>query len=169
MGKKKGPYKARKANLKMTRLKHRRVLRRILDQIGKGGRANITQAAIAEGYSAKYANSGVLQKTDTWNDLVEKYLPDHLLAKAHIEGLKAKLVKTAADDGTITDEKFYPDHQTRFKFLDSAYKLKKRYDNTINVRGEISRLGDDEIEDRISEIISGIVTALAGEIAKGEK
>lgn len=168
MGKKKGTYKARKAKLKIANLRQRKVLSRIMANIGKGERTSMTQAAIAEGYSANYAKSGVLQKTDTWNDLVEKYLPDDALAQAHIEGLKAKLVKTATDEGQITDEKFYPDHQTRFKFLDSAYKLKKRYDNTINVRGEIGRLGDDEIEDRISGIISGIVTAIAGEIAKGE-
>lgn len=50
-------------------------------------------------------------------------IPDELLYKTHIEGLKAKRIELAQE---------VPDHAVRHKYLDTAYKLKNLYPKESN-------------------------------------
>lgn len=66
---------------------------------------------------------------------IQESLPDDLLAKVHIEGLEA------TRNGRISDDDWgeVPDHSTRHKYLDSAYKLKGLYapEKSISVNVDI--------------------------------
>ena len=72
-------------------------------------------------------------------DAIQEALPDELLAKVHMEGLEAtRLGRLDAEEwGEI------PDHATRHKFLDSAYKIKGKYapEKSINVNVEAEPSG----------------------------
>lgn len=89
---------------------------------------------------------------------MEDYLPDEELAQIHDEGLHA------------ANSRGRPDFYARHKYLDSAYKLKNRYDNTLIIKGKLSGLSDGEIEERVAGIVSGVIGAIAraGKKGKGE-
>lgn len=72
------------------------------------------------GYSPNYAKTGEVKKTKGWQELMEKELPDKMLLKVHKEGLKAK-------------NKRAPDFAVRHKYLDTAYKIKKKTDEGPNI------------------------------------
>ena len=95
------------------------------------------------GYSPNTAiDPSKLTKSDGWQELMEKHLPDRLLAKKHKEGLDASR-KIIVEGTEVAQE---PDYAVRHKYLDSAYKLKGKYvtnesqQNTliINITGEAS-------------------------------
>jgi len=78
------------------------------------------QALLDAGYKPKTARRPtVVKNTKSWAILMERYMPDEKLAKVHNEGLEA-----VSKDG----EK---DYATRHKYLDTAYKIKNKYPNTI--------------------------------------
>jgi hypothetical protein len=118
------------------------------------------------GYSDSYADNAGVTKTKTWEEELEEQLPDSLLLTKHVEGLEADLVKTATHQGSIDDERFYTDFATRFKYLDSGYKLKKKYDESVKIKHQFGELSDEELEGAISGIISDVIGAIAG---KGKK
>lgn len=89
---------------------------------------------------------------------IDERLPDDLLEQVHLEGLRANRVISAnivhgeADEGT-NDFIEVPDHATRHKFLDSAYKIKGSYAaekhtnlniNVTPIYGGISKHNSDE-------------------------
>lgn len=152
---------ARNKKLSMVALKHKAVADRLSENIEKNGnRITVTQAAIDAGYSESYAKSGHLKDTETWEQLMEKYIPDSKLAKVHAEGLEA--VKVGGD----------PEYFARHKYLDSAYKLKKRYDNTLKLKHEFGNLTDEDLEGELARVISRVsegLAALGGEKKKGDK
>ena len=134
---------------------------------GKNGKfKSLRKAAVEAGYSPSYADSGGLTSSQSWQDQLEKALPDSLLLKVHKEGLKAKRTIHATHEGDITDTRKLKDFSVRHKYLEAGYKLKKRYEETINVKGAIGRLSDEEIEERIAEQVSGVIGAIAGKAKK---
>jgi len=142
-------------------------IRKVLKNIGKprksdGKPMTITEAGIEAGYSPSYARSGHLTSTAEWLKQMNLALPDDLLLKVHKEGLKSKTVLYATNDGVISDTKEIPDRTNRHRYLESAYKLKKRYEETINLNGKFTGISDAEIEGRIAGIISGIIGSIAG-------
>ena len=80
------------------------------------------EAMIKANHSLSYSESGQILKTKGWQELMEKYLPDNDLAKVHQEGLNANKVITSHTE----PDKEYPDHPTRHRFLETAYKIKGR-------------------------------------------
>lgn len=87
---------------------------------------NVSKAMIEAGYSPKTAeNPQKLTQSKTWQEYLEEYLPDVKLAKVHSEGLEATKWKMSH---TEPDEEV-PDYAVRHKYLDTAYKLKKRLQN----------------------------------------
>ena len=109
---------------------------------------------VEAGYSPVTADTpSKLTKTKAWQDLMEEYLPDSLLAKKHKELLNAKLKKTTrlANDEVLVEENL--DVQAVSKGLDMAYKLtgkyapeKKELSGTLSL---MSILGDepDDVND----------------------
>src|SRR3990167_6024130 len=90
------------------------------------------QALLSANYSPSYARSGQIKGTAGWNELMEKNLPDNLLARKHREGLNAVVKKPQLVDRDDKGRPVYEyipeeDYSTRHKYLDTAYKLKRRY------------------------------------------
>ena len=80
----------KKKKLGVVALKHKMVLDNLSKKIGKDGKNTFTQAMIDAGYSKTYAESGEIKKKKTWQQLMEIYLPDDLLAEKHYQLLHAK-------------------------------------------------------------------------------
>lgn len=103
---------------------------------------NVSAAMREAGYSPATAkNPKNLTETDIWRELVESKLPDQDLVDAHAEGLKAMRVVSArittSDAGSQTDDFIeVPDYPTRHKYLETAYKLKRRLgpENFTNIQ-----------------------------------
>ena len=95
------------------------------------------------GYSPSYAKSGQIKSTKSWQELLEKNLPDKLLAKVHREGLSATKNQGVGigADGEVQNTKNsneVPDFPTRHKYLDTAYKIKGKLSDKpeVNIKLE---------------------------------
>ena len=67
---------------------------------------------------------------------------------------------------------FAPDVVAKKAGLDMAYKLKKRYDNTITLKHGLANISDEDIDAELSRIVGEVSTGLAalgGEKKKGVK
>lgn len=161
---------------------------------GKEGKKGTLQEAVVDsGYSESYARRGGIKESKAWSETLEEAFPDDYLAEHHKQLMTAHKIEShvfpgSEDDSSImaTIESFgfkvmkirkqgdykrayFPIINDRAKkdALDMAYKLKKRYDNTITIKGAISQLSSEEIEDRISERVSGALRSLAGAASEG--
>ncbi len=81
------------------------------------------------GYSEEVANHPQkVTESRAWDDLMEQYLPDSLLAKKHNELLKAKKKTSIRIDDNIITSTEELDVQAVKAGLDMAYKLKGKYE-----------------------------------------
>jgi len=106
--------------------RHKRVLKKMSKNVG----LTRNDAMVAEGYKKTYIDSGNIAETDSWKLLMEKELPDSLLAKRHKELLnKREVIKEFNDITGLYDKKVIdePDTQAVSKGLEMAYKLKRKY------------------------------------------
>lgn len=93
----------------------------------------VSTAMLEADYSRAMAkNPQKLTESKGWKELMDKHLPDNLLAKKHREGLEAVTNKphlVDRDDKGRPVYEYMPedDYSTRHKYLDSAYKLKGSY------------------------------------------
>lgn len=166
--------------------KHRIVLKNILEN--KGNRSEIKKQLMEMGYSESYIDSGLLKKTQSWQDLMEEFLPDKLLAKGHKKLLTATKLEHMVFPQTINDAEitellkeancnvrkiqrgdglvhvwFWARDNTALKNgLDMAYKLKQKYGN-ITIKHKFSELSDEEIERESATIISEALRLAEGE------
>jgi hypothetical protein len=110
-------------------------------------RGNVSKSMREAGYSEETAkNPKNLTESKGWLELVDVHLADDLLAQVHAEGLAAgrKVFKNNVTTGEIEDLGFEPDFAVRHKYLDTAYKIKKKYsEDTLN------KTLEDEIEEDI--------------------
>lgn len=144
--------KVKNGTAKKPRIKeeHRFLLKKISDGIRNG--KTMGEVMLELGYSESYAkNPNHLKETASWQALTEEQLPDELLTNVH-KGLLTHKEWRARDAG-----------------LDKAYKIKKKYDTTINIKGAITQLSDAEVENRIAELLSGVIGSLAGEGQTGKE
>ena len=77
--------------------------------------------------------------TQTWEEKLEKYLPDDLLLEVLKEGLEA-----IAKKPYMTDEK---DFNVRYKYLETALKIKRKIPSSSNVNVPIQINFRDEKEE----------------------
>lgn len=176
---------ARKIKEGAVRLKHKRVLNKISENIGKSDKkTSVRQALIDEGYSESYADSGQFQKTKTWSELVEYFFPDEELAKTHrellnkmnvehcefpkdendksiieaISGFGFRVVKIVR--GNMCKRAYFSimDGNVAAKALDMAYKLKKKYGADITIKNELENLTYEELEDRLEKAIIDLIS-----------
>ena len=89
---------------------------------------NMGEIMVKAGYSENTAKAPTkLTKSKGWNELMEKYIPDDLLAKKHKELLTIpKKVRTFIK-GDLTNEYEELDSNAVSKGLDMGYKLKGKY------------------------------------------
>src|SRR3990167_5508000 len=113
----------------MATIKQKRAAKKILENPS----LPISRVMREVGYKENTAvDPGNLTRSKGWEELMEKNLPDKLLAKVHLEGLKATEKKPHLIDRDDKGRPVYEyikedDFSTRHKYLDSAYKLKKKY------------------------------------------
>ena len=113
-------------------IKQKQVAKDLLENVGKP----VGKAMLDAGYSPATAkNPDHLTESKGWKELMDEALPDSDLAEVHRNGLHAKkqigalifvkadgTVLNKSDEGMIEVE----DHAVQHKFLETAYKLKKR-------------------------------------------
>lgn len=139
-------------------LKYKLILKKFEENRGDPSKKGTMQEAMVDaGYSKAYARDGVIKNNKTWQDLMEQYFPDDKLARVHDEGLAA-----TTKDGA-------PEYFARHKYLDSAYKLKKRYDNTVTLRGGLNILSGEDLEREISSELGEALSLIAGETQEGSE
>lgn len=123
-------------------LKQRKVAKLLSENIGMP----IGQAMREAGYSQSTSETpGSLTKTETWQQLLERMVPDSKISQVLQEGLEANRVISAINtgkeaSGATTDFIEVPDHAIRHKFLETAAKMKAKFpasehkvDTTIEV------------------------------------
>ena len=159
-------------NAQRTVQRHKKVIKAISENVGTAKTEK--EILLEAGYSESYAESGHIKDTKTWSELLEKALPDELLTKVHTEGLSAvnkihKIVDRDEEGKPVYDFVDVDDYGVRHRYLDTAYKLKKRYDESITVKHGISGISDSELEEKLAGAISGIIGAIAGKGQKGAK
>ncbi len=98
---------------------------------GNGTQAALKNYDVVKPHTAASIASENLTKPDIQRAIAER-LPNDLLEETHLNGLKANKVISANIIYGEADEKTndfieVPDHATRHKFLDTAYKLKNLY------------------------------------------
>jgi hypothetical protein len=107
-------------------------------EVGVNG-GNISKAMKSANYAPSITHATEkLTNSKGWQELMNKFLPDKLLAQKHLEGLEANRIISANITYGEADEKTndfieVPDQATRHKFLDTAYKLKGRYITDDNI------------------------------------
>ncbi|MEK7524509.1 MAG: hypothetical protein AAB588_05790 [Patescibacteria group bacterium] len=169
-------------------LKHRKVLENLGKAREDGKKPTMEQGMIDAGYSPSYARAGQIKDTRAWNELLEVELPDNELTRHHNQLLNLSKIEHMVFPVAATQEQitqlieecgchakrfmfsetqthvwfFAPDGIAKKNALNMAYKLKKRYDNSITIKGKLSGLSDEEIRRRKSEIIAGVIGAIAG-------
>lgn len=77
-------------------------------------------------------------------------IPDELLEKVHLEGLRASDIVSDMQGNTLLEK---PDYSVRHKYLDSAYKLKGSY------APEKKKL---EVDEELLEVIKGRIGNILG-------
>lgn len=95
--------------------------------LAEGGRS-VSRAMREAGYSPKSATKPKkLTESKGFKELLDKYLPDKLLAEKHKELLTIPLKKKRSVNGEVIFEEESLDVQAVSKGLDMAYKLKGAY------------------------------------------
>lgn len=128
------------------RPKHREVLKRMVGNRGLSRK----DAMLEVGYKEGYVDDGNIAKTDSWQELMEKHIPDSLLAKRHKELLnKREVVKEFSHEQGEYVQKVIdqPDTNAVRAGLDMGYKLKGKYaaEKHINLNIPTPLLGGDSI------------------------
>src|SRR3990167_6799305 len=129
------------------RPRHREVLKKISENMG----LSVNRAAKEVGYSESYADSALLQATDSWQELMKEHIPDELLAKRHKELLnKREVIKEYSHEQgeyvqRVTDQ---PETNAVKAGLDMGYILKGKYapEKHFNVNIPVPLLGGDSIK-----------------------
>ena len=95
--------------------------------------STITGAMQNAGYALSTSKrTNKLTRTKGWKELVDKFLPDKLLTRKHLEGLDAVTKKPQLVDRDDKGRPVYEyipedDYSTRFRYLESAYKIRDKY------------------------------------------
>ena len=127
-------------------VRHRKVLKNISENVGKGGQKKSVQAILKEaGYSESYARSGHIKETKSWQNLLDGELPDNLLLKTHKGLLGSK------------------DWRARDSALDKAYKLKKRYGRDYVAINPYKELSDEELEECMEDSLVSLLSSIPNE------
>lgn len=99
-----------------------------LSKLAENG-GNFYQAMVDAGYTPITASTPKkLTNSKGWNELMEQYFPDDILADLHRQGLYA----VKKDHSMTGPDEWIPDMPTRKQFIELAYRLKGRMKENIN-------------------------------------
>lgn len=118
----------------MATLKQNALAKKIIEN----PRLTMGQAMREVGYSDATASHPTdVTNSIGWKQLMDKYLPDDELLKVHEEGLRANKVISAKIIGNANEQTDdfieVPDHPTRAKYLDLAYKVKNKFQAGVQI------------------------------------
>jgi len=114
-----------------------------IENLAENG-GNKRQALLNAGYSQSIADNPTrVTESKGWQLLVDKYLPDDLLQQTHLKGLKANKseprIKGRDNKGCPEYEYIQvADHQTRHKYLHTAYNIKGKYPKERGTQNNIA-------------------------------
>ena len=176
---KKGKGKIEKPIRPTVLLKHAKVLKKTSENLGKGKKPTVEQAAKDMGYSESYARSGQLTKTKSWKQMLDHYLPEDKLLKVHDQQLNSFKLQSMIFQKQIDDEIIYEliesinavlkkiveiptgkvvfyitaDNQSRNKALEMGLKLHKKLTDKVEVKDTTpnTQLSDTELAERIKK------------------
>lgn len=101
------------------------------------------EAMLEVGYSENTAIAPQnVTESKGWAELMEKYLPDEDVLKTHKAGLNATKIFSSHTE----PDKEVPDHPTRLKAVELAYKIKKKTDESPKVNIVIPILSELKAE-----------------------
>lgn len=104
----------------MATLKQKKAIAILSENVG----IPVGEAMRQAGYSEVTAKTPArLTESVAFKSIAEQ-IPDDLLVKVHLEGLKA----TRISNSFTEPDRIIPDYPTRHKYMESAYKLKKVMD-----------------------------------------
>lgn len=160
-------------------LKHAQVLKKTTENIGKGKKPTVEQAAKDLGYSESYARSGALTKTKSWKQMLDQYLPESKLLDLHDKQLNSWKLQSMLFQKQVSDADIFelmetvncvvkkvveiptgklvfyicPDNQSRNKALEMGLKLHKRLTDKVEIRDTTpySGLSDAELAEKIKQ------------------
>lgn len=160
-------------------LKHAKVLKKTSENLGKGKKPSIEQAAKDEGYSESYARSGQITKTKSWKQMLDHYLPEDKLLKIHDQQLNSWKLQSMLFQKQVEDEDIFelmemvncvvkkiveiptgklvfyisPDNQSRNKALEMGLKLHKKLTDKVEIKDTTPYTGltDTELAARIKQ------------------
>lgn len=96
------------------------------------GRKSLSLAMREAGYPKTTAkNPQTLARSKTWQELMDKYIPEKTLMKVAKEGLKANSVRFSPE-GELLE---FPDHTNRHRFFETGLKLRGK----LKDDGEVSK------------------------------
>ncbi len=142
-------------------------IRKVFEQVVENGGKGIGKIMIENGYSPNTAKTPQkLTESESWNLLLDKYIPEDLVLRTHKEAFEANRTISARTMGKA-DEKTddfidVPDWQTRTKAVELGYKVRGRLINKFegqikNVNEELKKLETDydkfsrEIKEQVVE------------------
>lgn len=124
---------------------------------------------VKAGYSKNTAIAPTkLTKSKGWNELMEKYLPDKLLAEKHRELLEVPKKVRRYIKGDLESEYEELDSQAISKGLDMGYKLKGKYapEKSLNVNIELNSTPQiKELTEKLNGIYRGTSVPSDGRFA----
>jgi len=119
--------------------------KRTLEELVRNG-GKLEPAMKKAGFSKAYAESHKLKKTETWQQLMDKYFPESKIANRIGEGLDANRVVAAMNtgkDATAATSDFIevPDLPTRHRYVETAMKARGKLTEKVDVTSEGERVG----------------------------
>lgn len=171
--------KVEKAVKVPVRFGHKKVAKRLSENVGSGKKPSISAAARESGYSESYAHSGRITKTKSWKALLDEYLPESKLLEVHDKQLQSYKLQSMIFQKQIDDEIIYEliesvhaivkriveiptgkvvffitaDNQSRNKALEMGLKLHKKLTDKVEVKDTTPYTGltDQELAERIKK------------------
>lgn len=124
----------------MVKERLKKLKRKVSASIKKNkGNVNMTKLGIECGYSKEYAKSGQMKKTKTWQEIMDKYLPEELVANTHSELMKAARLQSHIFSGTGKGKNkvFVSDEEIK-KLIESIPGCKLLYITITGFRDKIA-------------------------------
>lgn len=127
----------------MSTIKQKLALKKTMENGGV-----VSRAMLDAGYSKAMAkNPHKLTRTKGWKELMDEFLPDDDLLRVNTEGLNAVRTISAnvivkSDDPKVRTKQAsardvdfidVPDYAVRHKYLETAYRVKGKLDNSLKI------------------------------------
>ena len=141
-------------------LKQKRALKEIIEN-NESVSGAMRKAGYAPSSATKPSN---LTRSKGWEELVEEYLPDYLIAEKHYALLTVGKRKKRIISGEVTEEIEELDTQALKAGLDMAYKVKGRYAPEKQQIEHSGTIQDGEVDDTSKKIILKHQIALKKEL-----